>query len=144
MEANPVCECDLGVGAWSQTEARMGVYFLPSFSDDDVRLVARSENVYRSAGGTFFFSAFSPFVWLAIAGLIVFFSILKFLDPRWLPDLPDVGNMQTESKLQKFKYFLLKEPPLYRARKAIQSVCKFFATNLVTSKCKVIHIAILT
>lgn len=73
----PNCHCDLGVGAFWRTGERLGIHFLPAYSDDAIRMVAKEGDVLRTAGGAFFLAAFSPSMWSAVGLLVIAFSALK-------------------------------------------------------------------
>lgn len=135
LETDPVCSCDIGVGGWMQTDARIGrVDFLPPLIHDYMQTTVNVDYTFLDENNTFFLTAFGPWVWVAIFGLFLFFTVLKLLDRRFVP-CPDPHHAKLSisetplsplDRLKRLRQWLLKQPLLYRSRKAFQSVCMFF------------------
>lgn len=127
---NKNCTCDFGVGGWSINEFRLGrVDFLPPFAFDTFRVATNRDNTVPEVG-VFFLRTFTGAVWATVFGMIVMFTILKFLDKDFAPwtevERQDGGN---NSKSSKIHHFLLKSRIPYRIRYSLQSTCKSFSSN---------------
>lgn len=125
--SHAMCSCDIGTGAWIETEERYGhVNFLPNFFTGDLRVLAHIESTNASTGRFFFFTPFSPLTWLAVASLIVTFIFLKLIDKRFLPyDGQFKPLPPSHPWYMRAKHSLLKGKLPYRMRKAAQSTCTF-------------------
>lgn len=137
---NKTCRCDIGVSAFWATPERIGVNFLPSIGFDDIRVLTHVDNTMSGRSFTFFLRAFSATLWLAIFGLLLVFTALKYLDRRFVELLPPHGSVPREGPfLRRCKYFLLKNKYLYRLRLSFQStsklnlycVCSSFAAVII-------------
>lgn len=124
---SPICNCDVGIGGWMLTQQRLGrVQYLPPFVRDDMRVVTHVDNTYTATGNPFFVTTFTPTVWVAIAGLMICWSLIKMLDRRFVPRDNSFKAMSLEANCYKrTKHILLKSNLGRRLRKAVQSTCAF-------------------
>jgi len=126
---DPACQCDIGVGGWVRDSNRLGrVDFIPSFLNDDFRMLTHVDNFSARASGAFFLTAFSLGAWIAIAGLMICFIFLKLFDRRFAPPGKKFVPLKDASWYRRQKHFLLKSELPFRIRRATQSVRKLLQT----------------
>eukprot|EP00177_Eucheuma_denticulatum_P007571 GFKZ01013782.1.p1 GENE.GFKZ01013782.1~~GFKZ01013782.1.p1 ORF type:complete len:366 (+),score=25.83 GFKZ01013782.1:602-1699(+) len=104
---------------------RLGrVDFLPSFLNDDIRVITHVDNTAERLDGAFFLTSFSPEVWLAIVSLMVIFVLLKLLDASFAPALSNNAPPVPPNASWRLRtaHFLLKNNILFRVRKAVESI----------------------
>lgn len=121
--SSPVCKCDIGIAGFMITKERFGlVEFLPTFAQVDMYALVHVSNTYTPMGYAFFLTTFTGPVWCAIACLAVMFTVVKVVDPDFHP--PHRHHQPIPSSVcffTKAKYFLLRNPFLYRVRMAVES-----------------------
>lgn len=122
---DPSCPCDIGIGGWFQNHHRFGrVDFLPPFVVDGYEVTFHINNSEVSGQRMFFITTFDRLAWLSIFGLMLVFSTIKVLDPRFCPMGSYHALPETDSRVRRFVHFVLKYPTLHRFRRALQSTCK--------------------
>lgn len=73
-------DCDLGIGAFKKSTHNFDkVHFLPPFGHTGFYILTKTSN----DSAPFFISAFDRWVWTAILGIIVAFTFLHLLDPKF-------------------------------------------------------------
>lgn len=118
---DPVCKCELGVGSWTPTAERFKhVRFLPSYVRTDISALVHRDNIFQTNSGAFFVQTFRPMAWVLIFLLLFTFTLLRFLDRRFLqaeneviPDLTGKGFFSRARRV------LLKTQELRRLRYAL-------------------------
>ena len=128
MRTDPDCNCDMAVGGWLQSDARLGkVEFLPPFLIDGIGIATHIDETSVASAGAFFLTAFSLEVWGLVMMLAVVFTFLKILDRRFVP--PDDSYTPlpaSESRLRRMRHYFLNSRFPYRLRKAVQSTRTYY------------------
>lgn len=125
-----VCTCELGTGGWLHNSERFGkIDFLPPFLHDGMHTVVNIDRTFQSSEGTFYLTTYTTSIWLAILGLLIFFTVLKVFDRHFEPSQVHRHRQRRESNARnrsmnralRIQVFLLKASSLRRLRKALQS-----------------------
>jgi hypothetical protein len=129
--SSAACSCDLGVAAFSLTTTRASlVDFVAPFTADNFQMATRASLVQsRSRQGVFFFTAFSPGVWLAVAALACAHVAVAMFDATFMappppgstPAPPGEGTAAAAGVLRRVHRLLLKQRLLYRLRHSLYS-----------------------
>eukprot|EP00737_Agarophyton_chilense_P004711 gb/GEZJ01006174.1/.p1 GENE.gb/GEZJ01006174.1/~~gb/GEZJ01006174.1/.p1 ORF type:complete len:239 (-),score=28.46 gb/GEZJ01006174.1/:60-776(-) len=118
----PECVCDIGIGGWFQKSARFGrVDFVSPFMYDKYRIIVSRSNTSSSIDSLFFVKAFDKTVWMCIAGLILFVTIVKYYDRDFAPAQPYTSMDESETRLRRVMHFFRNHPIPFRIRRALQS-----------------------
>lgn len=79
------CPCHFGPTVLWENPSRTNVNFLPDIGYDSIFVVTPVHNTTPLMPSTFVFNAFSTTVWVCIGVLVVMFTVMKMLDPRFAP-----------------------------------------------------------
>lgn len=84
-DSEEACPCHFGPTALWENPTRTNVTFLPDIGYDSIFVVTPVHNTTPLMPSNFVFNAFSATVWVCIAVLVVMFTVMKMLDPRFSP-----------------------------------------------------------
>lgn len=135
------CTCDIGIAGFGMNEERNGlVQFVQPFLSDPHRVATHVDYTHSKQRSTFFLTAFSFRVWIAVLSLIVLFTFLKMLDRRFSPpDQSYTPLSRDSSTFRRLRHYLLKSKVLFRLRKALMSTRKLISSVPFSKICFILN-----
>lgn len=138
VRRDSMCKCDIGIGAWWETSNRTGVDFLTPYGHSGIGVVVHVDSTRSKHNQFFFIQAFAPSVWISIAALGIAFTILKFMDARFVPKSPEAVTSSevipvVRETWPQWALSCLKKIPFFRVKRACQDTGKVICNSFTPS-----------